>query len=256
VRLLSLAVICSLLASPAHAQKRQTESELNGLRGAVKSVAVEVADLEISSGKLIESARRLSVVTTYDASGGRASEKQYDEKGRLTRTNSYSDADGYRVESGESFDYGDGRVLVVPEPGGGDRNRDAALKDTAKYKYKYDGSGNVSEESVYGDDGSPNLRRVYKIVGNRKEILTYIADGSPGGFLNDREVYVYDKKGYELEEARFFPGEDKPDSKATYKYVEFDDKGNWRKRIVSWEILPGGRVGKSSEVEYRRITYY
>jgi hypothetical protein len=253
---LSLAIIfCSLLTLPVQAQKRQTESELDGLRGAVKTVAVEQAGLKRSSGKLIESARSLSAVTTYDVNGDRASEKHYDEAGRLTRVNSYTDADGYRVESGESFDYGDGRILRAPVPGA-DPQRGSDLKDTAKYKYKYDGGGAVSEVGVYSEGGFLDVRLVYKTAGKRKEILTYVFDGPPGGRLNDTEVYTYDEKGNEVEKARYFPESDEPDSRETYEYVEFDARGNWTKRKVSGESQAGARILKSAGVEYRRITYY
>lgn len=254
MRLFSLAVICSLLALPAYAQKRQSESELDGLRGAVKTVTVERADLKSSSGKLIESAPRLSIATTYDVNGDRVIEKKYDEAGRLIRTHSYSNADGYRVMSDESFGDGNGHILRIPLPGGDGRH--LVLKYMAKYKYKYDGSGNVSEESVYAADDSLVRRHVYRIVGNRKEILTYLVDGSPGDLLNDREVYIYDKKGDELEAALYYHEDDKPALRQTYQYVEFDDRGNWKKRIVTRKIQRRRRVIKSSVVEYRRITYY
>jgi len=252
MRLFSLAVICSLLALPAHAQKRQSESELDGLRGPVKTATVERADLKRSSGKLIESAPRLVSATTYDVNGDRATEKQYDWAGRLTRTHSYRNADGYRVMTDESFG-DDGHTLRVPLPGGGGN---LVLKYMAKYKYKYDGSGNVSEISVYGADDSPAMRHVYRIAGNRKEMLTYSIAGSQGGLLDNREVSIYDQKGNELETTVYYHEDDKPALRQTYRYVEFDDRGNWKKRIISREIQRRRRVIKSSIVEYRGITYH
>src|SRR5947209_81150 len=181
-------ILCSILALPALAQKRQTESELDGLRGAVKAVVTETAQLRRSSGKSVESPRMLSSAKTYDVNGRKVSSKLY-EDGRLFDSSHYSDADGYRGVYEELSATG-GVIITTgpvgePQPGS---DLPSAYKFTSKYKYKYDDGGKVSEVEVYSEDGSPDSRIVFKVAGDRREVSTYLADGS----LNDTEVHVYD----------------------------------------------------------------
>jgi Txe/YoeB family toxin of Txe-Axe toxin-antitoxin module len=110
----------------------------------------------------------------------------------------------------------------------------------------------MTEEVWYHSDGSLWLRYVYAIKGNQKARLLYDKNGS----LNHKYISTFDDKGDEIERLYFDTDKDKPKGKETYQYLEFDEKGNWTKRITSEGSKERKFVVKPREIMYRTITYF
>ncbi len=188
---------------------------------------------------------------SYDADGNRVSRKAHDYTGALFESVNYSRVDGDKVVIYKDVENRNSVVVGMSAPTNQPK-RPSDPRYTYKFKYKYDSNGKVSEESLYHNDGSLWLRYVYKTKGNQKEELVYSADGS----LNQKYVYTLDDKGNEVEMLVYDTENDSVRSKEAYKYVEFDSKGNWTKRITSRGNKEGGFALKTSKVTYRKITYF
>ena len=93
---------------------------------------------------------------------------------------------------------------------------------------------------------------MYKIKGNRKEEFVYSSDGS----LNQKYAYTLDDKGNEVEMLIYDTNKNSVESKETYRYIEFDSKGNWTKRVTSEGEKESNFSLKPSKVTYRKITYF
>lgn len=155
---------------------------------------------------------------------------KYDEEGRLIESNSFGDFNlkqtfkydekGNLIESSDGYfykynekgnmieEYYDGffqrkRTFIYDEKG---RKIEMNSKDGlfSKMTYKYDKQENLIEESWYEMDGSLSEKRTYKYDEKRNitEMIIYIPDGN---------LYIERLSSY------------------TYEY---DDKGNWIKKIA------------------------
>ncbi len=233
------------------AQNRKTDRETDGLKGSVKSILTERADLKEKSGKLVESTRKPEEAITYDTAGNRLTWKTYDYlTGTLFDSVIYSRIDGDKVALYENIDSPNKITAGSPT-----KNKNSSTRDsryTNKFKYKYDDKGNVSEEAWHQNDGSLWMRYVYKFNGNQIEELVYAADGS----LNQKYVSILDEKGNEVEMHFYDVKSDKIEGKETYKYLEFDAEGNWTKRITSEGDAENKFKMKPREIIYRTLTYF
>jgi hypothetical protein len=252
MKLLTITIVFILLVSfNVLAQNKKTDRETDGLKGSVKSVLTEIANLKKISGKLVESDRRHKEAINYDSNGNRLTWKTYDYlSGALFDSVTYTHVDGDKVSIYEEVNNPNKitQITTVPDDKP-TKSSDPYL--SYKFKYKYDSNGNVSEEAWY-QSGSLWLRYVYNYKGNQKEELVYSADGS----LNQKYVYTLDDKGNEIEMLSYDTEKNKLEGKETYKYLEFDAKGNWTKRITSEGDEESKFVVKPREVLYRTLTYF
>lgn len=233
------------------AQNQKTDRETDGLKGSVKSVLTEIANIKKTSGKLVESNRRHKEAITYDSNGNRLTWKTYDYlSGALFDSVTYTRVNGDKVSIYEEVNNPNKitQIITVPDD---KPTKSADPYLSYKFKYKYDSNGNVSEEAWY-QSGSLWLRYVYNFKGNQKKELVYSADGS----LNQKYVYTLDDKGNEIEMLTYDTEKNKLEGKETYKYLEFDAKGNWTKRITSEGDEESKFVVKPREVLYRTLTYF
>ncbi len=242
-------ILVLLLFLPTLAQKRQTDREADGFKGAVKTVITEKAKLKDDSSELTEYDRKPESEITYDANGNRLSREAYDYTGTLFESVSYSRVDGSKVAIYREIK--DKNSIVVEMPADA-RKRRSDPRYTYKFEYKYDSNGNISEEAWYQSDSSLWLKYGYKLKGNQKEKSVYSADGS----LNQKYVYTLDDKGNEIEMFVYDTKTDSVRSKEAYKYAEFDLKGNWTKRVTLRGDKEGGFALEPSRVLYRRIAYF
>jgi hypothetical protein len=102
------------------------------------------------------------------------------------------------------------------------------------FQKKYDEKGNQIEETYYGSSGSLNWRLTYKYdeKGNQIEKNSYESDGS----LDWRVTFKYDEKGNQIEK-NSYESDGSLDTQWTYKY-EFDEQGNWIKRVEFENEIP------------------
>ncbi len=240
-----------LLSLSVLAQKQKTDRETDGLKGLIKSVFTERADLKKTSGKSVESKRKSESEYTYDKIGNRLTWKSYDYlSGTLFDSVIYSRIDGHKVSIYKEIE-NPSKITAMSAPS----DKPQKPFDTRynyKFKYKYDSDGNVSEEAWIQSNGDLWLRYVYNFKGNQREELVYSADSS----LNQKYLYTLDDKGNEIEMLAYDTETNKLEGKETYKYLEFDAKGNWTKRITSEGDDETKFVVKPREFLYRKLTYF
>lgn len=239
-----------LLSFSVFAQKRQTDREFDGLKGAVKSVLTERADYRNISKKSGEINRRRESEITYDAKGSRLTWKYYDYRsGDLFDSVRYQLLDGDKISIYEKVDSPNRITAKIDAP---EKSANPDSRYTYKLKYKFDDAGNVREEAWYQTDGKLWLRYVYNAKDNQTEELVYDADGK----LNQKMIHIYDAKQNETETVFYDVKTDKPDGAEFFQYLEFDAKGNWTKRIVSESDGKSRSLIQSRELMYRTLTYY
>ena len=244
------ALFVLLSAQSAGAQSRQTDRDFDGLKGRVKSVTVEDARLDEAAGGPVERERVTSGSVEYDAEGNWTRRKDYDEKGRLITSLAFAFLGGERVARVEEVELPPD-ALVMERPARRGRRR-ADPRYSYKLKYVYGPDGKRAQDFWYSNDGRLYMRRVFAYKGRSKTVTVYVERGR----LNDRAVYLLDEKGNEVEALL----RDTFADKIGYKYEEFDEQGNWTKRIVTrgFKEIPADAFAriKPWSVEYRTITYY
>jgi Txe/YoeB family toxin of Txe-Axe toxin-antitoxin module len=246
-------ILLLLLPLSVFAQVPKTDRETDGLKGSVKSVVTEIANLKkTSKGKLVESNRRNEEAITYDSGGNRLTWKTYDYvSGLLFESVTYKRIDGDKVAVYEEVENPNKIEQIISTTEDSPANK-ADPRYSYKFKYKYDDNGNVSEEAWYHSNDALWLRYVYRLQSNQREELVYSADGS----LNQKYVHTLDDKGNSVEMLAYDTESNKLESKETYEYLEFDAKGNWTKRITSEGDKKSKFVTRPREVLYRKLTYF
>ena len=133
------------------------------------------------------------------------------------------------------------------------------LKDEAEniYNFKENGMLDVDPQSIERDDSG----RIVKMVVNKVDVnFTWDENGfvAMSKSVDTKNTYRYDDRGYLL---NCFTEVDTWEM-SIYKYLEFDDHGNWIKREREWiGITAGAGEGedptyKNKEIEVREIKYY
>lgn len=248
---LQLSTILLLLLSlsvMASAQKQQSDREFAGLRGSVKTVRTEAAELTTVDGKLLEGKRETRSVANYDEAGNLTKVERY-EDGTPLETDTYFSLDGDRAfktevlrRSSSGTGSGTGRGIN----GGTAPFKPDAKPDprfTLKFKYKFDAQGNRIEETRIDNRGEATIHYVYK----------YDAQGHRVADIGTTyaNTYKVDDKGNVTEISR-----GGADDKFFYTYHEFDNKGNWTKRTSKLVSTYNGETREFSSVYYRTLTYY
>jgi hypothetical protein len=234
------------------AQNKQTDREFDGIKGSVKSVITERADVKKSSGVLVESNRRSESEFEYDKSGNSLARKYYEyREGGLREAIVYKTIDGDKVSIEEDVET-PGKITASSPIQNTKNAKSFDPRYSFKYKYKYDLKGNISEEAWYQSDGSLWMRYVYSTKEKEKEELVYDEDGN----LNQKSVRNFDDKNNEVELIYYDTENNKVIGKETFEYIEFDAKGNWTKRITYEGDEESKFVMQPREVTYRTISYF
>jgi YD repeat-containing protein len=170
----------------------------------------------------------------YRDSGVPAQLDTYDGEGVLIRSRSY-DASGNVIEDSH---YQNGSLTI-------------------RSVGSYDADANKLEESHYKSDGSLysdsllNPARImysYDTAGRLSQQILYGADGS----ISWRLSYLYDPKGNIAEQWQYRLGSFLI-SHRTYRY-EYDSAGNWARQTVSEQI--SDTCSSPIQIVYRTLTYY
>lgn len=236
-----------LLAVGVFAQIKQSDREFEGLKGGVKTVLTETADAKMKSGKLVETKRRNHKYMAFRQEGSCSAYKLFHwETGELFETNTYIQVDGEKasvIKMGTAGIIGDAPGDRIVKP--------ADPRYDYKYRYKYDGQGRITEESMWHSNGDLWLRYTYEYSNGERRELVYDAKGE----LNQKYTNVIDAKGNVSVMVAYDTDSDKISGKEKYEYLQFDPHGNWTKRI---EYEAGNDTGfeyKIREVKYRSLTY-
>jgi hypothetical protein len=238
----------SLPQTPVAAKLKPDAADKN-LKGKVKSVIEEMQD---PNPKLKRE---------------RFSEEYYDESGNLTKEISFDEGlpdfitfwgyiDGNRVSNTGSIDFDDDqrpppRHFSIKATMEDDSNLPRDSRYGIKYAYKYNETGQLSEQITYQNNGKLSGRIVYNYQGNRREELHYGPDGSEWS----QTIEFLNKDGNVLERD-LMEKSGKIANKEINTY-EFDSQGNWIvQKTLEENIVKGKKVRKPSWTSYRTITYY
>ena len=221
----------------------------DGLHGGVKSVFEESEDL---SGTWSVQGRKPGSKESYNKTGNLTKKELYDYKGNLSEITVYGYVDGTRVSNSKAIEqsYNPPPVIVSSPPGAAKPKSDSRY--STKFTFRYDAQKRLVEKTWFQNNGDVRIRYVYKYSGNQREELVYAADGS----LNQRYISLLDDKGNEVEETSFDTSDGSIRNKYSYAY-EFDQKGNWIKRVTSKALTKDDKPSYvQSSVNYRTITYH
>lgn len=235
------------------AKKLTTDAQDERLKGKVKSVIEEEEDL---TGNWSVSGIKMSTEDYYNEQGNKIKRIFYDYKGNPLSVSVYGYIDGARVSKSGSlhFEYNP-PIMAVPLSSAKAESvkKPADTRYTTKYEYKYDEKGRLIESLGYANNGELNGKTVFVYNGNKIEESSYNREGK----LTSKTIDLIDEKGNVIEWTYLHSDSKFPDTKYTYTYESFDEKGNWTKRIVfGKEGQYGGGYKDQHYIEYRRITYY
>ena len=240
---LSLLLICPAIAS------NKTDREHDGFFGPVRTVRLEQSLLVNRSGQWIEDPRALWQTIAYDSSGRLTERIFYDRDQSMWSRIVYEyDSAGTRSD----IVYRASLKGRSAQANGSDQTQGMTEFTRLRRTFKYDSSGNRTEEADYTKEGNLSRRTVYRFDGNGfvKEMIEYASDGS----VLSRYANKYDEKGRISEQRR----DDSPGATArkdSYTY-EFDSTGNWVRRVgTTYPLVEGKQVNEAKEVIYRTITY-
>ncbi|HEX8737668.1 MAG TPA: hypothetical protein VF721_20215 [Pyrinomonadaceae bacterium] len=233
------------------APKEKTDAEDENLKGKVKKIVQESEDL---SGTRSVQGRKLSSVTYFNEKGNYVETDSYDFQGNLFLITMYGYIDGKRVSNSKEIRYEyDPPPAAAPKA----KTNEPAAKPDNRYEYSFEYkyvNGKLAEEQMFFNDGKKGMRYVYNHKGNQVEKLVYTTEGE----LNQKYLVTLDKDGNEIEEISYGLANYNIYGDRKYRYTyEFDDKGNWIKRITQTETTENGAASfKPGSVTYRTITYF
>lgn len=256
--------------------------EEDGLKGKVRDMTIERAELVQKAGTLFEAKRKPVETMSFTAEGAKIEEAHYSANGALLWTFVHAYGSDGRRRTTESrlangtvsetlvFAYSndkrtesdtlgpDGSLREKSSYAYDENGNTAEIDEVAadgtsvgKWTYHYDTRGHVREWAAYNPDGSifEESTYTYDSEGRLKVTAQYRADNS----LEKR--VAYDSKGNEIEAEK-----DAADGTVLWKRIyeyEFDSVGNWIKKTTK-ELT--GSSGNSDfaavEIEFRTVQYY
>jgi hypothetical protein len=243
------------------AQKKASDREFEGLKGAVKSVLTEYVTVLDSSGAAPDKKRVKYMEQSFDKDGRLLQILYPDYNHKVV----YSVVDGFKTFiSSEIKKEPDkpkiglrlGAPLVEPSPiEEPEKLFPPDERYEQKYVYEYDAQGRVKTEREYLNNGKLNELRTFKYddknrvveenvndtVALSKFIYKYDARGNLAETLTDRDI-----KG---------PGTDSK-SRTVYSDYKIDAQGNWTQRKSTWHFEVNGQPKVSAMMYYRTIIYY
>ena len=170
----------------------------------------------------------------------------YDERGAMTTAARY-EADG-TILSKEIFSYNG----TTPKPVESvSQDKDETF--FGRVVYRYDSAGRMVERSWVDDERKPVSRNVYAYDERGNLITVKVYDRQDA--LSSRWGYSYDDKRNRTEWLDYHP-DGSLAGRQVYRY-EFDDRGNWTKKVIA-DWISDGQAGtlEPSEVVHRTLSYY
>jgi hypothetical protein len=253
-----------------------TDSQVERLKGRVKTLRWEESSLEGSLGKWQETNRIIVRTRTWDQSGIQIEEvlfgtspftrksdplikilATYDEKQKLRTEKSY---DVHKPDPANKLVFvpldAEGKPMKTPPPPPPKpKTSDGAV--ISQIKYNFDAKGNRFEMLNYdGMAKKGKLSFKHRYIWDKQEKLKEEFWYSSSGKLSEKYIYNYDEQGNESEQIR---QNDKGQvvSREAYSEYKFDNQGNWIQRVNRMEYVAAyGQWIKTSVMTYRHITYW
>lgn len=228
--------------------KLMVDREADGLRGKVKQVIEETADLKFKKNrKFIESDRETDSVTEYDEQGNRVERDTYSDGEKFLK-DLYGILDGEKISTQEFINDANS-----PPDTAVSSEKEEKPKDTRfsyKFKYKYDEKGNRVEELWISNTGETWIQDTltFDEKGNiTKQVRRHRGENK----ISSVNIFKYNDKGFLIEETITLENDNEPEK---YESSEFDSNGNWVKRIVKRKKRNGNF--EPFLISYRKISYF
>lgn len=223
------------------------------LKGNVKTLIEEEEDL---TGTWSVRGIKKSSETYFNEEGNKIKKVSYDYKGNPSTIVVYGYINGARVSNENNIDYEYNPPPMGIPAGASNNNKIRKPVDNRysnKYEYKYDTDNKIKELLNYRNTGELDTRTTYIYNGNKITETIYDSQGK----VSWKTTETYDDKGNLIEAVYDNTSSKRPDSKYTYTYDSFDEKGNWTKRIITGkEAQFDGSFKEQHYVEYRTLSYY
>lgn len=235
-----------LFTLPALAQQTQsqpTDINIEGLKGKVKRIDDETANLVIKNGVATEVNRRRTRTVIFDKQGRLTYEWMKISNLTPFEHKYYYDKKGNRHRS----------TIRINEFGT-ESNR-SVKEQLSLSVFNFDSSNNIISQDEYrGDDINKDyLRQKYQYIFDKSgRIIERLVFDTNGGEVF-KDVYVYGTEQLPTEKQLAMAG-NPPGQIFKYKYT-LDSQGNWTKQIAEITILKKADEPKT-EVTYRKISYY
>lgn len=289
-----IATLFLMLSAGSVFSQPKTEREILGLKGPVRSVAIEREEWREYRGKLTKMERQPQDTLIFDVQGRQIEIFHYlnglfedrvtfdhDDKGRLiervnhwmgrepsAKTTYTYDAKGNLAEELVSNGI---KVIYSYDPKGrksSSTSFDLARNEGERFvpvdgrviKYAYDDMGHLSDVSYFNADGSKDTNFIFKA---HRIVYAYDIEDrrietalyQTDGALLGKWKHAYDEKGNMIEQA-FSNSDGSLRSKLTNKY-QFDSAGNWVKEIRETQTIEESKlVSKPAAITYRKIIYF
>lgn len=254
-----LAIISILMFFSGCAKNNnQTDLQIENLKGKVKSVREKDYEAVEKFGKATkgETTRGFTPIRLT----------KYNEQGNMIEQNRYF-SDG-KEENKSHFQYNENGKKLKKEI------YDVAKESMYRWNYEYDEQGKLIEINIYDSNGELIRKIIYRYdekdrvieeigynsEGNLEDRQTYEDNGlknkteshyNQNGVLVFRNDYVCDEKGNVITQEYNlygFYGKD-INTKITYEYKKYDEKGNWTEKIqYADDVL--------DQITEREIEYY
>jgi hypothetical protein len=221
-----------------------------------------VGEQEFFSADLSVSAKQMTFENHYNENGNRVKNILYDYRGNPDSVAVYGYIDGMRVSNHgyvTGYDYTPPPPKPTPsavaKPLAQNTPENKPVADNrfrVRYEYKYE-NNRLKETTTFSNTGIMTQRIVYTYEGNKIEKSSFDREGK----LTFKTVEVYDDKGNLIEKTFVSMNSKVPDSKYTYTYETFDEKGNWTKRkVLGKQGQYDGGHKDQQYIEHRKITYF
>lgn len=246
IKFLILLIIILVVSYPVFPQYADSEKELIGLVGSVKTVIEDETKIIYENGKYFEKDRQHFRTTTYDLKGNIVEEVP--RPGTEASPIVIIDGKSYQDESKPEYIYNkQGKIIL----------ENSILKDgtiTSKRTFTYNSKGRLKESRFFDLNRNTNqieLSGRWFFVSNGNTIKSTLYEGCCN--IKRWHLTKYNKKKDIIEISSY-----KADGSLTYKtaYVyEYDSVGNWTKRTLSSWNEENSKF-EPEEVNYRIIFYY
>ena len=240
--------------------------DTDGLKGKVKSVTTKTYEVdeydEYETGDLLS-----SVVHEFDEDGYSKKVTNYDHNEDMTSYSEYTYTDGIctawyhhykdpELKSSKETIFENGKPVRVEYD-----EKSSHRKD----KFEFDGN-KIVYEVLYDEDGDKKSSSRYT-YNDDDLLIKYVVNGRDNSYKMEREwsddglvlsykfksTYFQEKCTYEYDEdnhcVKMTRKSDGEKEITRYKYLEYDEEGNWTKRLISVD-------GEPSSIEEREIAYY
>lgn len=287
----AVALLILLLSFGAAFSQPKSDREVLGLKGAVRSVAIEQEVWREYWGKwtkmecqpqdtIIFNTQGQQIEIIHYLNGGLEDKVTfiYDDKGRLVervnhwlgRESSGKTTYTYNAQGNLTEELVSNGIKVVYNYDSKGRKISSTSFDLAKnegerfvpvdgkvIRYSYGDKDNLAEVSYFNSDGSKDAHFIFKA---HRIVYVYNAEGrrietafyKPDGSLLEKWKHAYDDKGNMIEQA-FYNSDGSLRSKFTNTY-EFDSAGNWIKELRdAWTIKEGKLISKPAMITYRKL---